>query len=182
MTPRSNYASYLRSEHWRETRADALDRADHKCESCGDSSGPLQVHHLTYERVGEEKPDDLQVLCRSCHAAEHPDADWKDSTGYSWLSESSCPVCGLTTSRVQRAGKQTVSVMCLSCHGERIEETRPAPELGQSPREVKFGDDRVYCPEGCEDRIFPDDFAVSQHLRDKHGWDWSDTPWRDAAS
>lgn len=171
----SNYASYLRSEHWRETRADALKRADHECESCGAFGSPLQVHHLTYERVGKERPDDLQVLCRSCHAAEHPDADWKDSTGYTWLSESSCPVCSSTISRVERIGGRTVSVMCLSCNGERLEEPKPTPELGKSPREVELGDDATYCSEGCGD-VFQNEYSMSQHLEDKHEWEWSDTP------
>ena len=31
----------------------------------------LEVHHLTYERVGHEHPDDLIVLCPACHAAAH---------------------------------------------------------------------------------------------------------------
>lgn len=30
--------------------------------------GALDVHHLTYDRLGNERPSDLQVLCRAkCH-------------------------------------------------------------------------------------------------------------------
>lgn len=28
---------------------------------------PLQVHHLTYARLGKEKLSDLRVTCESCH-------------------------------------------------------------------------------------------------------------------
>lgn len=31
----------------------------------------LEVHHLTYERIGHEHPDDLIVLCPACHADVH---------------------------------------------------------------------------------------------------------------
>ena len=31
----------------------------------------LDVHHLTYERLGREKDEDLRVLCRACHGDEH---------------------------------------------------------------------------------------------------------------
>ena len=31
----------------------------------------LQVHHLTYERLGNERDEDLKVLCWACHEREH---------------------------------------------------------------------------------------------------------------
>ncbi len=39
------------------------------CARCGriKSAANLQVHHLTYERLGNELPSDLQVLCHACH-------------------------------------------------------------------------------------------------------------------
>jgi hypothetical protein len=61
---------YLRSEHWRETRAAALERAEHRCQVCN-SAKQLDVHHRTYERLGEERPADLTVLCRTCHDRHH---------------------------------------------------------------------------------------------------------------
>jgi len=72
-----NYASYLATGHWRALRRDALERAGRRCTSCGfDPQGMidlLEVHQRTYERLGCEQPDDLVVLCRACHAGEHPD-------------------------------------------------------------------------------------------------------------
>lgn len=64
------YRRYLRSARWRETRLHAVRRAGFRCKRCG-AGGRLDVHHLSYVRVGRERPDDLTVLCRECHRAEH---------------------------------------------------------------------------------------------------------------
>lgn len=61
---------YLRSEHWQLTRAAALARAENRCQVCNASSR-LDVHHRTYERLGNEHPGDLTVLCRRCHDLFH---------------------------------------------------------------------------------------------------------------
>lgn len=61
---------YLKSDHWQRVRASALLRAKHRCESCG-SKKRLDVHHLTYRRLGAEAPDDLRVLCRPCRESVH---------------------------------------------------------------------------------------------------------------
>jgi CRP-like cAMP-binding protein len=67
---------YLRSDHWGETRAAALERAEHRCQACN-GQNTLDVHHRTYERIGHELAADLTVLCRACHEAIHgtPDDD-----------------------------------------------------------------------------------------------------------
>jgi hypothetical protein len=82
------YAEYLRSEHWERTRAGALYYAQNRCqnpmclhselrsftdEEIADWGYPyrLEVHHLTYERVGCERFGDLIVLCSDCHRQEH---------------------------------------------------------------------------------------------------------------
>jgi len=31
----------------------------------------LEVHHLTYDRLGDERMDDLEVLCPDCHRKAH---------------------------------------------------------------------------------------------------------------
>jgi HNH endonuclease len=64
------YAEYLQSSWWRARRNDALRAASYRCHRC-ESKRELQVHHLTYERLGAELPDDLEVLCRGCHLGEH---------------------------------------------------------------------------------------------------------------
>jgi hypothetical protein len=80
---RAEYEEYLRSPTWRLRRADAIKRAGGKCEDCraeyrlrGAASGYMmwpaqEVHHLTYERVGNERPEDLVALCERHHLARH---------------------------------------------------------------------------------------------------------------
>ena len=66
------YAMYLRTAHWRQVRVAALQQAKYRCAKCG-TGKQLQTHHLSYKHLGEEQryPQDLQVLCRTCHAAAH---------------------------------------------------------------------------------------------------------------
>jgi hypothetical protein len=36
-----------------------------------DNAKPLECHHVTYDRAGDEEWDDLQMLCKPCHARWH---------------------------------------------------------------------------------------------------------------
>lgn len=67
---RAAYSSYLRTAQWEERRQRALKRAGRKCSLCSRKTR-LQVHHRTYERIGEERASDLIVLCDGCHSAHH---------------------------------------------------------------------------------------------------------------
>jgi 5-methylcytosine-specific restriction endonuclease McrA len=64
------YRSYIVSKEWYARRAGRLIAADFSCQQCG-SNVALQVHHLTYKRLGHEEPSDLIVLCRICHQEQH---------------------------------------------------------------------------------------------------------------
>lgn len=64
--PRLNYRDYLASDEWHVKADAAKERAGRRCQVCN-SQGPLDCHHRTYERIGDEHPDDLTVLCRPCH-------------------------------------------------------------------------------------------------------------------
>src|SRR5690349_728732 len=68
---KSEYAEYLRTSHWREVR----DRfcavpANQQCSVCGTPNN-LDLHHLTYERLGHEELTDLVRLCHKCHFTAH---------------------------------------------------------------------------------------------------------------
>ncbi len=66
------YRKYTHSKVWRKVRAPILVRANGHCERCSTATETLQVHHLTYERVGgDELPEDLQAICGRCHLVEH---------------------------------------------------------------------------------------------------------------
>lgn len=70
-----DYWKYLGSAAYRKRRAAVLERANKRCERCGIRAGPdsvaLEVNHKTYERLGNERLDDLEALCPNCHAEFH---------------------------------------------------------------------------------------------------------------
>jgi 5-methylcytosine-specific restriction endonuclease McrA len=62
------YSSYLQSDLWKGIRDEAIARAGGKCEICDSPSRHLNVHHKTYVHVGgNELPQELEVLCFTCH-------------------------------------------------------------------------------------------------------------------
>ena len=60
------YLDYLQSDAWRMLREAIIDERGYTCEECGVAYG-LQLHHLTYDRLGHELHEDMQLLCKSCH-------------------------------------------------------------------------------------------------------------------
>lgn len=60
------YRDYLQTEHWKRESEIAKVRDGEKCRLCG-TGYRLEVHHSTYERRGEELPEDLITLCHECH-------------------------------------------------------------------------------------------------------------------
>ncbi len=65
------YSEYLETDHWKLTKKAAMRRANFTCQKCKIPGKPLQVHHLTYKRLGREADNDLQSLCFDCHKAVH---------------------------------------------------------------------------------------------------------------
>jgi RNase P subunit RPR2 len=65
------YEEYLQTEYWKKFAHNAREKADYSCQECGASNCVLHVHHLTYERRGRERYEDVKVLCRSCHEKVH---------------------------------------------------------------------------------------------------------------
>jgi 5-methylcytosine-specific restriction endonuclease McrA len=68
LTP--EYVKYINSPEWKALRKKVILRDKRKCQHCGVQTR-LQVHHLTYERLGHEMLSDLITLCRDCHRIEH---------------------------------------------------------------------------------------------------------------
>jgi hypothetical protein len=96
-----SYRSYINSDEWKDRRVTALQRSgggggSPACEMCGlrgdnhknprrslgsrerryrvDGSNGLEVHHLHYETLGSERPEDLIVLCTDVLYYEMHDA------------------------------------------------------------------------------------------------------------
>ena len=67
---KAEYQEYLKSPAWQATRKRLYKAYEFKCSMCG-SPKNLRVHHITYENLGEEKDEDLTVLCQKCHSQVH---------------------------------------------------------------------------------------------------------------
>jgi 5-methylcytosine-specific restriction endonuclease McrA len=71
------YAEYLSTPEWRARRTAALAWAGYRCQLCNENGAALHVHHRVYTRRGDERPEDLVVLCSAHHSQFHgglPDA------------------------------------------------------------------------------------------------------------
>ncbi len=67
------YVRHLHSEMWQKMRRAKLKETGGHCERCGCSEltgERLEIHHLTYERLGNERREDLKVVCQACHVVE----------------------------------------------------------------------------------------------------------------
>ncbi len=64
------YDEYLQTPHWKYVRGRTICAAAGQCSRCQNYDA-LQVHHLSYKHLGDEKPEDLQALCKDCHLLAH---------------------------------------------------------------------------------------------------------------
>lgn len=64
------YSTYILSEDWNTKRKSRLAKDNYQCAICGTGKN-LSVHHITYERLGSERLDDLITLCKDCHKQVH---------------------------------------------------------------------------------------------------------------
>lgn len=67
------YREYIKSKEWKAKAKAAKRRVNYCCEKCGNLKPEhlLHAHHLTYERLGKEREEDVMVLCANCHARAH---------------------------------------------------------------------------------------------------------------
>ena len=67
---KEDYKEYLCSEDWQERRKLLMEETDWTCCECGAKA--TQLHHLSYENLGEEELDiDVVALCSHCHKEIH---------------------------------------------------------------------------------------------------------------
>ena len=67
---RRQYRIYMHSPNWTFKRRQVLARDNYRCVVCNTKIN-LQIHHLTYERFGNELLDDLVTLCETHHKQVH---------------------------------------------------------------------------------------------------------------
>ncbi len=64
------YEKYLLSKKWKDIRIRLFKERGYKCENCG-VNHDLQVHHLVYDHLYNERLYELKILCKLCHKEEH---------------------------------------------------------------------------------------------------------------
>lgn len=66
------YMEFLRTPYWYYVRGLVIERADRRCQLCGEP-GKLHVHHRDYGNHGAEHRflNDLICLCPTCHDRHH---------------------------------------------------------------------------------------------------------------
>lgn len=67
----ASYREYLKSPRWRFTADAAKKRVHYRCQVCNGLDEGLDAHHRTYDRLGDERDEDITVLCRVCHRLFH---------------------------------------------------------------------------------------------------------------
>lgn len=68
-----NYHEYIKSQEWHEKSDEIKQQRGYRCQLCNVSgfASSLHAHHKTYERLGEEHPEDITILCTDCHRIFH---------------------------------------------------------------------------------------------------------------
>lgn len=66
-----SYKEYLKSSDWRVVKLRKLkSRMPYRCYCCNTYKN-LDLHHISYTRLGREKLSDLTWVCRNCHELIH---------------------------------------------------------------------------------------------------------------
>lgn len=66
--------AHMGSQKWYKIRSKVIARCGNLCEGCRDRP-VAQVHHLTYQHLGDEFLFELVGLCLECHRRIHPDSN-----------------------------------------------------------------------------------------------------------
>lgn len=67
---REFYTSYIQSSEWKQRREVILKRDNYLCQGCLRNPA-AQVHHTTYDHLGQEFAFELISLCEPCHKRYH---------------------------------------------------------------------------------------------------------------
>ena len=134
------YVQYLKTKHWALLRKLMVSK-DTVCAMCGAKTENMQIHHISYDRIGHEnKETDLIVLCSECHKKIHADEKGTDKCG-NWMRKSKTRLKSKNKNRALEKGKK----ICKNCRSYAIQEYR-----GASPSK--------YCLYLCEP-VCPEDSA-----------------------
>jgi len=116
------YREYIAGEKWASARACRMVYDGLVCAVCG-SDNLLEVHHLTYDRLGHEHGDDLVTLCHDCHMKVHG-WDGKEISMNDYGIKP-CPFCGGEAELIDEGGY--VKIKCKRCRAQSSNFKRTHP-------------------------------------------------------
>jgi hypothetical protein len=61
------YEQRISSAQWKLLKRNIIEQRGSRCEQCGQEGGSLALHHLHYRTVGNERLEDVELLCAECH-------------------------------------------------------------------------------------------------------------------
>lgn len=100
----SEYGDYLKSDEWKAIAAERLKIDEYRCVMCGSRGtveNPLQVHHMKYTHIGNERPyiwTELLTLCYMCHKRTHAMMCRKTAPNkYGWKDQYFVPAISIYT-------------------------------------------------------------------------------------
>ena len=67
----AEYRAHINSSEWHTFRAKIIIERGCQCERCLAFGKVLHLHHDSYKRFGHEEPEDVRLLCVSCHEEVH---------------------------------------------------------------------------------------------------------------
>lgn len=66
-----DYNEYIKSGKWRRFKKNIIEQRGASCELCKNKANRLDLHHKTYDRLFNEGPEDVMLLCHPCHEKVH---------------------------------------------------------------------------------------------------------------
>jgi len=61
------YHQRISSAQWKSLKRKVIEQRGNRCQRCGQESVSLALHHLHYRSLGNEQPEDVELLCLECH-------------------------------------------------------------------------------------------------------------------
>lgn len=62
------YHKRISSTEWKKLRLEVIEQQGNRCQHCGKDGISLALHHKHYKSMGNEQPQDVELLCSDCHA------------------------------------------------------------------------------------------------------------------
>jgi HNH endonuclease len=81
------YQQRISSAAWKTLKRKVIEQRGNRCERCEKESASLELHHLHYQSLGSEQPEDVALLCAECHNEAHQRATttWSKPKDEGWI-------------------------------------------------------------------------------------------------